>query len=373
MWAAAAVGSSVRTVPAPSTQSSARNRPDAFCDFNGKKYSPGESWHPYLEPQGMMYCIRCSCSENTNTRCYRIQCPAVPCANPVTDPEQCCPRCPEPPSPSGLRAPARSCRYNGTTFRQGELFSGGELFPGRQPNQCVQCSCSEGQIYCGLVTCPELLCSSPQSVPDSCCQVCKGDSRGEQGQEERERLRLGQGTLGLDVPGNSFPKGLSSPGSAECPSQRDLTPCGCGTWGHGTVVPWSFPNLMSWFFLNPRPGKDVSGRDISSAAAGEFRASGLDEVSPGCGSSPGRVLVYSFVPQRSDSPKDILRTVAIERDTADEVEIYNWKLMKGIFHLIQTKRISKQEFKQEAQNFRLITRTNEETKHWNVFQSDCGC
>jgi len=34
-----------------------------FCDFNGKKYSPGESWHPYLEPQGLMYCIRCSCSE----------------------------------------------------------------------------------------------------------------------------------------------------------------------------------------------------------------------------------------------------------------------------------------------------------------------
>lgn len=34
-----------------------------FCDFNGKKYSPGESWHPYLEPQGLMYCLRCSCSE----------------------------------------------------------------------------------------------------------------------------------------------------------------------------------------------------------------------------------------------------------------------------------------------------------------------
>lgn len=34
-------------------------------------------------------------------------------------------------------------------------------------------------------------------------------------------------------------------------------------------------------------------------------------------------------------------------------------LSAGIFHLIQTKKISKQEFKQEAQNFRLITRTNE--------------
>lgn len=34
-------------------------------------------------------------------------------------------------------------------------------------------------------------------------------------------------------------------------------------------------------------------------------------------------------------------------------------LSAGIFHLIQTKKISKQEFKQDAQNFRLITRTDE--------------
>lgn len=49
---------------------------------------------------------------------------------------------PEPNSPSGLRAPARSCQYNGTTYQQGEMFTTSELFPSRQPNQCVQCSCS---------------------------------------------------------------------------------------------------------------------------------------------------------------------------------------------------------------------------------------
>lgn len=37
--------------------------PDMFCLFHGKRYSPGESWHPYLEPQGLMYCLRCTCSE----------------------------------------------------------------------------------------------------------------------------------------------------------------------------------------------------------------------------------------------------------------------------------------------------------------------
>ena len=34
-----------------------------FCLFHGKRYAPGESWHPYLEPQGLMYCLRCTCSE----------------------------------------------------------------------------------------------------------------------------------------------------------------------------------------------------------------------------------------------------------------------------------------------------------------------
>ncbi|KAK2524736.1 hypothetical protein Q9966_011595 [Columba livia] len=66
-----------------------------------------------------------------------------------------------------------------------------------------------------------------------------------------------------------------------------------------------------------------------------------------------------FVPPSSETSKEILRTIAIEKETAEDVEIYNWKLIKGIFHLIQTKKISKLEFKQEARNFRLITRTNE--------------
>lgn len=48
--------------------------------------------------------------------------------------------------------------------------------------------------------------------------------------------------------------------------------------------------------------------------------------------------------------------VSLELDTAESDAV---SPSAGIFHLIQTKKISKQEFKQEAQNFRLITRTNE--------------
>uniref|UniRef100_A0A8D2N2Q5 VWFC domain-containing protein n=1 Tax=Zonotrichia albicollis TaxID=44394 RepID=A0A8D2N2Q5_ZONAL len=350
--------------------------PEAFCDFNGKKYSPGESWHPYLEPQGLMYCIRCSCNEAR-------PCPALPCASPVTEPQQCCPRCPEPPSPSGLRAPARSCRYNGTTFQQGEMFSGSELFPGRQPNQCVQCSCSEGQIYCGLVTCPELLCSSPFSVPDSCCQVCK-DSSLEKPSEE-EPLQLNRGVrhsqdqclgevVGRKAPGATVSTALSS--SLEL-IPRSFKPKGAGgttvkivlkekhkkacvyngkTYSHGEVWHPVFRlyGLLPCILCTCRDGVQDCHK---LTCPKEYPCQHPEKVDGKC---------CKECPGRWD-PACSCSCLPAPAPLAEEVEIYNWKLIKGIFHLIQTKKISKQEFKQEAQNFRLITRTNE--GHWNIFRA----
>lgn len=37
--------------------------PGKVCLFGEKIYTPGQSWHPYLEPQGTIYCVRCTCSE----------------------------------------------------------------------------------------------------------------------------------------------------------------------------------------------------------------------------------------------------------------------------------------------------------------------
>ncbi|NXN97945.1 CRDL2 protein, partial [Rhinopomastus cyanomelas] len=400
--------------------------PDVFCDFNGKKYSPGESWHPYLEPQGLMYCIRCSCAEAGPARspgersgraglpCYRIQCPALHCPSPVVDPQQCCPRCPEPPSPSGLRAPAKSCQYNGTTYQQGEMFTTSELFPGRQPNQCVQCSCSEGQIYCGLATCPELLCSSPLTVPDSCCQVCRDGSLEKSTEEEPLQLNrgvrhsqdprcLGEAT-GWKPPGAATSTAL--PSSLEL-IPRSFKPKGGGgttvkivlkekhkkacvyngkTYSHGEV--WHpvlrLHGLLPCILCTCRDGvqdcqkvtcpkeyacdlpQKVEGKCCKSCP--EARAKPTEaSAAARCSRSPSQVLVHMFVPPSSEKPKEILRTIAIEKESAEEVEIYNWKLVKGIFHLLQTKTVSKQDFKQEAQNFRLVTRTSE--GHWNFFRA----
>ncbi|XP_019358651.1 PREDICTED: chordin-like protein 2 isoform X2 [Gavialis gangeticus] len=324
--------------------------PGMFCDFNGKKYSPGESWHPYLEPQGLMYCIRCTCLESTNVSCYRIQCPAVHCINPVTEPQQCCPRCAEPHTPSGLRAPVKSCQYNGTTYQQGEMFTTSELFPSRQPHQCVQCSCSEGQIYCGLVTCPELLCSSPLTVPDSCCQVCK-DGSYEKSTEE-EPLQLNRGV-----------RHSQEQCSGEMASRRS---------GRRGVTPSPIMSSSLEFIPRGFKPKGAGGTTVQIVLKEkhkkEARVKPTDEIStPRCTKHLNRVLVYMFVPPSSETPRELLRKIAIEKEASDEVEIYNWKLVKGIFHLIQIKKIRKQEFKQEAKNFRLITRTNE--GHWNIFRA----
>ncbi|KAF4009299.1 hypothetical protein G4228_000497 [Cervus hanglu yarkandensis] len=273
--------------------SHARARPDMFCLFHGKRYAPGESWHPYLEPQGLMYCLRCTCSENAHVSCYRLHCPPVHCPQPVTEPQQCCPRCVEPHTPSGLRAPPRSCQHNGTAYQHGELFSARELLPSHLPNQCVLCSCARHSQ-----------------------DPCSGDSG----------------------------------------RKRDLsTPSPTGPSAPLGVIPRHF-----------RP-KEAGSTTVKIVLKEKHKKE--DKADPGhseisatkCPKASGRVLVHTSV---SPSP-DNLRRFALEREASEQVEIYLWKLVKGIFHLIQIKKVRKQDFQKEAQNFRLLTGTHE--GHWNVF------
>jgi len=70
-----------------------------------------------------------------------------------------------------------------------------------------------------------------------------------------------------------------------------------------------------------------------SSLCPETRVKPTDEViTERCGKTPNHVLVYMFVPPSSENSKEILRTVAIEKELAEEVEIYNWKLIKGESH-----------------------------------------
>ncbi|RMC01769.1 hypothetical protein DUI87_21787 [Hirundo rustica rustica] len=365
------------------SESRARARPDAFCDFNGKKYSPGESWHPYLEPQGLI--TPTSGATGSSAQLCRVpalsRTPSSAARGVLVEPH----------SPSGLRAPARSCQYNGTTYQQGEMFSTSELFPGRQPNHTLLL---EAWDVPGMF----LGCSWHFSPAVWQSHNCPGAY-----QRHSQDQCLGE-VVGRKPPGATVSTVLSS--SLEF-IPRSFKPKGTGgttvkivlkekhkkacvyngkTYSHGEVWHPVFRlyGLLPCILCTCRDGiqdcqkitcpkeypceypEKVDGKCCKICP--ETRVKPTDEIAtPRCGKSPSRVLVYMFVPPRSEASKEILRTMAIEKELAEEVEIYNWKLIKGIFHLIQTKKISKQEFKQEAQNFRLITRTNE--GHWNIFRA----
>ncbi|XP_054829010.1 chordin-like protein 2 [Eublepharis macularius] len=381
-----------------SLTSDATANPDIFCLFNGQRYNPGESWHPYLEPQGVMYCIRCTCSEDTNVSCYRIQCPVLPCLNPITDPQQCCARCPEIYSQPGFEEPIdSSCQYNGATYQHGDIFTASELFPSRQPNQCTQCSCSEGQIYCGLVTCPDLFCDSPQTISDSCCPVCKDSSYDSLTDDEPLQLNrdsesrcAGEARNEDPLEAADMPTGPSLefiPHSSKLRGggttvriilkERHKRACAYNgkTYSHGDV--WH----PTFRYFVPLPCilctcKDGVQDCQKVVCPGEYpceeprhvegkccKVCPDDEtmLAPAINTNKCRVSVYMFIATSSEN----LRKIAIERESSDDVEIYIWKPVKGIFHLVQIKKVNKPEFRQEMENFRLVSQTNE--AHWNTF------
>ncbi|XP_049636264.1 chordin-like protein 2 isoform X1 [Suncus etruscus] len=349
----------------------ARARPDLFCLFHGKRYSPGESWHPYLEPQGVMYCLRCTCSQNAHVSCFRLHCPPVHCPQPVTEPQQCCPRCVEPHTPSGLRAPPKSCPHNGTMYQHGEIFSAPELFPSRLTSQCVLCSCTEGQIYCGLMSCPESGCPAPLPLPAACCQACR-DGSGERSMEEdvtqtQHRVRSPQDPCAGDSVrkrslGTPAPTGLSS-SLGFIP--HHLRPKAAGgttvkivlkekhkkacvhsgkTYSHGEVWHPTFRAFgpLPCILCTCQDGRQDCQRLTCPAeypchhpekVAGKCcKICPEDKADPGhsevsatkCPKAPGRVLVYTSI---SPSP-DNLRRFALERESTELVEIYFWKLVK---------------------------------------------
>ncbi|KAB0390185.1 hypothetical protein E2I00_005263, partial [Balaenoptera physalus] len=325
--------------------------PDMFCLFHGKRYSPGESWHPYLEPQGLMYCLRCTCSESAHVSCYRLHCPPVHCPQPVTEPQQCCPRCVEPHTPSGLRAPPRSCQHNGTTYQHGEIFSAHELLPSRLPNQYGSSEKSA----------EEDATQSPRGV--SLCPVFPGPS----GSVTRAILRpLTAASVWLLLRWQ-WPVGELHP---SCPLQRhSQDPCS-GDGGRkrdpSTPSPTGPSAPLGFLPRHFRP-KEAGSTTVKIVLKEKHKKE--DKADPDhseisatkCPKAPGRVLVHTSV---SPSP-DNLRRFALEREASDQVEIYLWKLVKGIFHLTQIKKVRKQDFQKEAQNFRLLTGTHK--GHWNVF------
>ncbi|XP_063160825.1 chordin-like protein 2, partial [Candoia aspera] len=386
---------------------------EVSCAFHGKKYKAGESWHPYLEPQGVMYCLKCTCLEDTRVNCYQIECSVLHCPDLINEPHQCCPKCLDLHAPSEMQTPLGSaCEYNGTLYEDGSIFTVGEVFPSRQPGQCIQCSCLDGQIYCGLVTCLELLCASPEMVPGSCCQVCRESSRKPFYTMWKSRFCLccflalqehqpyqwteasrGKGSLRMAEPPRSaslelIPQTIKSKGRHGTTVKiilKEKNKKACmykgKTYSHGEVWHPHIHFALPCILCTCRDGiqdcqrvtcpKEYTCGKPEAVEGKCCKACPEDKVMPTreLDAAQYRSSVYVFAPlptlSGSENAKENLRKMVIERGSLQDVEIYTWKFTRGIFQLIQIKEVKKQELRQEVQNFRLVSRANE--AYWKMF------
>ncbi|XP_044283405.1 chordin-like protein 1 isoform X3 [Varanus komodoensis] len=384
---------------------------ETYCVFQDKKYRVGERWHPYLEPYGIVYCVNCLCSENGNVLCNRIRCPNLHCPSPIHVPQLCCPRCPDDSLFSmGSKVTGKSCEYNGTTYHHGEMFVAEGLFQNRQANQCAQCSCSEGNVYCGLKTCPKLTCSSPVSAPDSCCPVCRGEgelswdnSDGDIFRQPSNReARHSPHRFHYEGPPNNPRQTANIPRFAGGRSNRGALPDlqqGSGTivqivlnnkHKHGRVCvsngktyshgeSWH-PTLRSYGIVEcvlctcnvtkqeckkvscpeqypcTQP-KKIEGKCCKVCP--EIESHTADRKVYFCGEET--LPVYEAVLTEEGGT---LRKIAVERNQASRVEIHVWTIREGILSHFDTETVSKEAF-MELPHFKQMTRTT--LSQWKIF------
>ncbi|KAB5548957.1 hypothetical protein PHYPO_G00061650 [Pangasianodon hypophthalmus] len=382
-----------------------------LCTFKEKTYSPGDSWHPYLEPFGFMFCMRCSCTESGHVKCNPIKCPALRCDNPVTDSQQCCPRCAdEQRSPAGLRAPVKTCRYNGTTYQMGETFTNHDLFPSRQSNQCVMCTCSGGNIFCALKTCQPITCSSPISVPDTCCFICKegppDNSYDDGGQQLNRGVRhsvdqctgeqvKNRATRVTPAALRGSPRGLNLQtlhlkGAADTTvkillqrkHQRACTYSG-KTYSHGDVWHPVLGKVLECILCTCRDGLQECRRltcpnqypckhpiKIDGKCCKICPESKTENNRTECylGQDNNSLLVYKVESSSSAHVEDTVRKIAIERQGATEVEVQVWKTVDGVLHLMETGDVQKKDLIEHPENYILLTTLDEDA--WRKFKEE---
>ncbi|KAK2827318.1 hypothetical protein Q7C36_018244 [Tachysurus vachellii] len=382
-----------------------------FCTFKEKTYSPGDSWHPYLEPFGFMFCMRCACTESGHVKCNPIKCPTLRCDNPVTDSRQCCPRCAdEQRSPAGLRAPVKTCRYNGTTYKMGETFTNHDLFPSRQSNQCVMCTCSGGNIFCGLKTCQSITCSSPISVPDTCCFVCKEGPPDDSNDDGGHQLNRGVRHSVDQCPGEQMKnqatrvtpaairgslRGLNIQtlhlkGAAdttvkillERQHQRACTYSG-KTYSHGDVWHPMLGKVLECILCTCRDGLQecrrltcpnqypckhpmkIEGKCCKICPESKNENNRTDYYP---GQDNNNLLVYKVEFSSAAREEDTVRKIAIERQGATEVEVQVWKTVNGVLHLMETGDVQKKDLIEHPENYILLTTLDEDA--WRKFKEE---
>ncbi|KAF3706453.1 Chordin-like protein 2 Precursor [Channa argus] len=382
------------------------------CTFKDKTYNPGDNWHPYLEPFGFMFCMRCICTETGHVKCSTIKCPALTCENPVSEAQQCCPRCTdEPRIPAGLRASVKSCRYNGSVYQSGETFTKHDLFPSKQSNQCVMCTCSNGNIFCALKTCQPTTCSSPVSVPDTCCLVCKdhgtsGSSSTEYGNQqlnrgvrhsvdqcsgEQSRARPDRATpprVRSSLRGLSLSK-LNLKGASETTvkillQRKHQRAClyNGRTYSHGDMWHPVLGKVLECILCTCTDGlQDCKRITCPSQYPCQHPMKSAGKCCKTCPESKAEsnqtqcffgyknnLLVYKVDSSFKVDPPHAVRIIAVERQSTAEVEVQVWKTVEGVLQLMEIGDVQRKDIVDHPENYTLLTILDEET--WKKFKEE---
>eukprot|EP00066_Takifugu_rubripes_P006486 XP_003971310.2 PREDICTED: chordin-like protein 1 [Takifugu rubripes] len=386
-----------------------------LCTFKDKTYSPGDSWHPHLNPFGLMFCMRCVCTEKGHVKCNTIKCPALSCENPVAEPQQCCPKCTgdQVRIPAGLRASVKSCRYNGTIYQPGETFNKRDLFPSKQSNQCVMCTCSNGNIFCALKTCQPITCSVPVSVPDTCCLVCKDGGPGGSSSAEDRNLQLNRGVRhSVDqcsaeqsrarpdhvTPAKvrASPRGLSLSklnlkGASETTvkillQRKHQRAClyNGRTYSHGDMWHPVLGKVLECILCTCTDGhQDCKRITCPTQYPCQYPLKSAGKCCKTCPESkaeanqtlcyPGdksKLLVYKVESSLRVDPPNTVRIIAVERPRTSEVEVQVWKSVEGVLQLMEIGDVQKKDIVDHPENYTLLTTLDEEM--WRKFKEEGG-
>ncbi|RXN27001.1 chordin 2 [Labeo rohita] len=139
-----------------------------FCTFKEKTYRPGDSWHPYLEPFGFMFCMRCTCTE-MSTELLLV------CGHPLKPVEWKYILCTENLSAHYMLITIVSSRYLLLSVQSGKTYSHGDVWHPvlGKVLECILCTCRDGFQECKRITCPnQYPCQHPIKIEGKCCKIC---------------------------------------------------------------------------------------------------------------------------------------------------------------------------------------------------------
>ncbi|GAB1292381.1 Chordin-like protein 2 [Apodemus speciosus] len=355
------------------------------CQLNETTYQHGEIFSAQeLFPARLSnQCVLCSCIEG-HTYCGLMTCPEPSCPTSLPLPDSCCQTCKDISwgvNRGGLEAPAGAQSYSPGSLGQEHSRQA------RWYNRTTESSTEENltQLQHG-----EALPLDHERVTSEA--VWSGETvEGRRHSQDPCSERRGPSTpapTSLSSPLGFIPRHFQSIGMGGTTikiilKEKHKKACTHNgkTYSHGEV--WH-PTVLSF---GPMPcilctcidgyqdchrvtcptqypcsqPKKVSGKCCKICPEDEADDDHSEVMSTRCPRVPGQFHVYTLASPSADS----LHRFVLEHETSEQVDMYIWKPVRGIYHLVQIKRVRKQDFQKEAQNFRLLTGTHE--GYWTVF------